>query len=97
VIRFTPPEQFELIVVDNASGEEAQRVLDHHERHSDVAVIRNRSNPGFTFASNQGISQAQKGRDIILLNNDALVTEGWLDAFQEPLEIVENIGLVVPR
>src|SRR5690606_5726635 len=35
--------------------------------------------------------------DIVLLNNDAVVTRSWLEAMQEPLSLSTDIGLVVPR
>jgi GT2 family glycosyltransferase len=43
------------------------------------------------------MAQAEAGRDVVLLNNDAVVTAGWLEALQEPLGLVERVGLVVPR
>src|SRR5205807_9954312 len=43
-----------------------------------VEVIHNRSNVGFPAGCNQGIAQA-RGAFVVLLNNDTVVTPGWLD------------------
>ena len=43
-----------------------------------VTVIANASNRGFPAAINQGL-QVARGEYLVLLNNDAVVTDGWLD------------------
>ena len=43
-----------------------------------VTVITNPRNIGFPAAVNQGL-QVASGEYLVLLNNDAVVTEGWLE------------------
>ena len=43
-----------------------------------VTVISNAVNRGFPAAVNQGLRVA-RGEYLVLLNNDAVVTDGWLD------------------
>ena len=43
-----------------------------------VTIIANTENLGFPRAINQGL-QAASGESFDLLNNDAVVTDGWLD------------------
>lgn len=93
---FTPPGH-QLIVVDNASGADVRAYLAELSRQPNVTVIQNEHNYGFTYAVNQGIECADAQADVILLNNDALVTPGWLQAMQQVLDDCPDAGLVLPR
>src|SRR5947208_1554042 len=70
---------WELILVDNGSSDGtasyAQGVQDAAPVR--VEVIANPENRGFPAACNQGL-KAARGEYLILLNNDAVVTDGWL-------------------
>ncbi len=70
---------FELILVDDASDEETARYLDAIDG---VRVIHNDEQLGFAASVNRGIIASRGGR-IVLLNNDTLVTPGWLDRLVE--------------
>ncbi len=93
--RFTEPD-LELIIVDNASSPAVHKVLDVLEGEG-ATVIRNAQNAGFTYAVNQGIARSTPGNDVVLLNNDAVVTSGWLVALQQVVESTPSAALVVPR
>jgi GT2 family glycosyltransferase len=93
---FTGACEVELIVVDNASGPGVRAYLAGLAREGRARVVLNESNLGFSFAVNQGIGQARPGNDVVLLNNDAFVTRGWLDALQAVLDHHPDAGLVVP-
>ncbi|MFI5454314.1 MAG: glycosyltransferase [Isosphaerales bacterium] len=71
---------WELIVVDNGSTDDTKTylagVLDATA--VPVTVVANARNLGFPAAINQGL-QVARGEYLVLLNNDAVVTEGWLD------------------
>ena len=58
-------------------------------------LIRNEINLGFIKAVNQGIS-ASKARYVCLLNNDTIVTKGWLEAMIEVAESSPQIGIINP-
>ena len=70
--KHTQDISYEVIVVDNASEDGTVNAI--VELFSDVEVIANDDNRGFSAANNQGIS-ASKGRKIALLNPDTLLTE----------------------
>jgi GT2 family glycosyltransferase/tetratricopeptide (TPR) repeat protein len=89
--RYTP-ELHELIFVDNASSD---GTLEYLECLPDVKVIRNAENRGFPAGANQGI-RAATGRQVLLLNNDTVVTPGWLGRQLRTLHSDERIGLVGP-
>ena len=85
----------ELIVVDNASAHETQSYLGELRRlHPSVRVVFNRENRSFAAAVNQGLELAT-GRMLAILNNDTIVTPGWLEGLARHLEN-STIGLVGP-
>ncbi len=72
---------YELILVDNASSDGTARLLrDFQGRPGPqrVEIITNEHNAGFAQGCNQGSERAQ-GRFLVFLNNDTIVTEGWLE------------------
>jgi O-antigen biosynthesis protein len=97
VRRFTDEKCYEIIIIDNASSGLALEVLRKHGKHGNIKIIYNKLNLGFSAAVNQGIEAARLGADIVLLNNDACVTEGWLDAIWLVRERVPEAGIIAPR
>jgi FkbM family methyltransferase len=91
-IRRYTDEAYELIFVDNASTDGTG---DYLRSLSGVKVITNPENRGFPAAANQGI-QAAAGRQVLLLNNDTVVTTGWLQRLLRTLASDPRIGLVGP-
>jgi GT2 family glycosyltransferase/SAM-dependent methyltransferase len=76
--RHTPPELYELIVVDNASTDGTGRFLKQLSQEARLCLISNPANLGFARASNQG-AVAARGQFLLFLNNDTLPTPGWLE------------------
>lgn len=70
---------FEVVIVDNASGQESQDYLDSIE--GEVKVIRNEKNVWWAKAANQGAKAADPGAKYLLfLHHDVVITNpGWLD------------------
>ena len=91
-IRLRTDEPYELIFVDNGSSDGTPDYLRSLEG---VTVIANKDNRGFPAAANQGI-RAATGRQVLLLNNDTLVTTGWLGRMLRVLHSDPSIGLVGP-
>jgi GT2 family glycosyltransferase/tetratricopeptide (TPR) repeat protein/2-polyprenyl-3-methyl-5-hydroxy-6-metoxy-1,4-benzoquinol methylase len=89
--QYTDPT-YELIIVDNASTD---GTLDYLRALGGVRVLANAENRGFPAAANQGL-QAATGTQVLLLNNDTVVTTGWLDRLLRALAAGPRIGLVGP-
>jgi len=91
-IRFRTDVPYELIFVDNGSTD---GTVEYLRSAADVRLIENADNRGFPAAVNQGIL-ASRGRQILLLNNDVVVTTGWLDRMLRALHDDPQVGLVGP-
>jgi GT2 family glycosyltransferase len=89
---FTSPSSYELIVVDNASSDGTIAWL---RNQADIRLISNAENRGFPAGCNQGIAAAG-GDNILLLNNDTVVTPNWLDNLVTCLYSSERVGAVGP-
>jgi GT2 family glycosyltransferase len=73
----------EVIVVDNASTDGSAAMV--RERFPQVRVIENRENRGFGAANNQAM-RVMAGRYALLLNSDAVLTEGAVEKLFSFLE-----------
>jgi GT2 family glycosyltransferase len=86
---------YEVIVVDNASTDGTRAYLQTlAEQHANLKVIFNHDNAGFASANNRGASVAQ-GERLVFLNNDTVVTRGWLVALSRHLRD-SQVGMVGP-
>lgn len=91
-IRKNTNVKYELIFIDNASSDKTVLNLIQDE---EIILIQNKSNIGFPAAANKGI-KAAKGKYILLLNNDTVLTEGWLENMIKVVESDIRIGMVGP-
>ncbi|MCL2873002.1 MAG: glycosyltransferase [Betaproteobacteria bacterium] len=81
---------YEVLVLDDASPEPLQAQLAGVEG---VRFIRPPHNLGFLRNCNAGAKEA-RGEILVFLNNDTLVTDGWLTALVETLDQTPDAGLV---
>lgn len=87
---------YEIIVVDNGSTDGTVEFLRAQAAsHTDLRVIENAENLGFAGGNNQGI-EAARGEYVLLLNNDVVVTPGWLDRMVRVTDDDPKIGIVGP-
>jgi GT2 family glycosyltransferase len=91
-IRIYTEPPYELVLVDNGSSDGTREFLLSLEG---AKVIFNDVNRGFAGGCNQGLSAAG-GENILLLNNDTVVTPFWLNNMLGCLGSRPQIGLVGP-
>ncbi|NHM26784.1 glycosyltransferase family 2 protein [Desulfofundulus sp. TPOSR] len=91
-IRKFTPQPYELVLVDNGSTDGTPAFL---LRVPGARVILNRYNRGFAGGCNQGLVTAG-GDNLLLLNNDTVVTPNWLGNMLACLHSRPDIGLVGP-
>ncbi len=89
-----PPNGIEIIVVDNASQDGSQAMV--QEKYPDVVLIANAENLGFSAANNVGSAEAT-GRQILFLNSDTRVDECALVEPVAYLDANPNVGALTVR
>jgi GT2 family glycosyltransferase len=95
VFRHTPLP-VEVVIVDNGSSEDvAGYAAELRAAGRAVVYLRNERNEGFAFGCNQGIA-ASRGVYLVLLNNDVVVTDGWLTRQLALLGMDPAIAVVGP-
>lgn len=76
-------DNFEIIVVDNASTDDSVKNI--KDLFSDVVIVSNKENIGYSGGCNIGAQQA-KGKYLIFLNNDTEHSDGWIEKLVDFLE-----------
>ena len=87
---------FELIVINDASPEPelAAELISLSERDLFTLVV-NAENRGFVYTVNRGMTMHRQ-RDVVLLNSDTEVFDGWLDRLTAAASRSERTGTVTP-
>ncbi len=86
----------DIIIVDNNSSDEVKKYLKKLDS-KQIKLILNDINYGFTYAVKQGIDLSDKDSDILILNNDAVLTEGAIEHMQTGAYSYKDCGLIVPH
>lgn len=81
---------FEVVVVANGVSNDVLRVLSDHPW---IVRVDSRSNRGFAGGANLG-AQRSRGSRLLFLNDDAMVTDGWLDALMHVLDTRPEVAAV---
>ena len=87
--KYTKENTYEIVVVDNNSTDGTREWL---KEQKDIMLILNDENVGFPKGCNIGIVNSQKENDILLLNNDTVVTPRWLDNLKACVYSDDKIG-----
>jgi GT2 family glycosyltransferase len=91
VIEHSGKVSLEIIVSDNDSGDGSQEMV--REEFPGVILVENGRNLGFAAANNVGMRCAT-GRDVLLLNPDALVLDGAVEKSLGYLRAHPRVGIV---
>jgi len=94
IIRHTDQADIEIIVVDNASTDGSQELVQNS--YPSVKLIRLDSNLGFAKANNIGIRQS-RGKYLFLINSDVKVHNNFIVPMRGIMEKNPDIGLLGPR
>jgi GT2 family glycosyltransferase len=92
-LKNTQADNFEVVVVDNASNDHSLELLGRFEG---IKLVKNSTNLGFAKGNNQGFGLA-RGKYVATVNNDAVVEPSWLNAPLALLEADDTIGIISCR
>jgi GT2 family glycosyltransferase len=84
----------EIIIVDNASTDAYPQRLAHVSPM--IRIIRNEENLGFGIANNKAIL-VSRGRYVLILNDDAILSEDSLSLMLEALDSSPRVAAVGPK
>lgn len=86
-----------IIINDNSPNQSIQKYLTDIEKSKvdNVVIINCYKNSGFSNSVNLGMLVAGS-RDVILLNSDTVVQDGWIDRMVAAAISMEDIGTVTP-
>jgi GT2 family glycosyltransferase/glycosyltransferase involved in cell wall biosynthesis len=96
IISNTEYPNYELIIVDNASSDGTlEYISEFMSGKNNVSLLANKENLGFAAGNNLG-AKLSSGEYLVFLNNDTIVTPGWL--YRLYLHLIKNpsAGMVGP-
>lgn len=80
---------YEIIIADDASSDETKNIQEYIKN---IVVIRQEKNLEFLHNCNTAAEHA-RGKYILFLNNDTIVTPGWLSSLIDLMENDPTIGM----
>jgi GT2 family glycosyltransferase/glycosyltransferase involved in cell wall biosynthesis len=89
IVHFTDGQAYEVIVSDDSSTDRTPEMI---KRIEGVVCSRNDRNLGFIGSCNRAARLA-RGKFLVFLNNDTIVTPGWLEALLQTFRDIPEAGL----
>lgn len=83
----------EIILIDNASGDDCQKITD---KYSDVVFLRSEKNLGMGGGNNLGLKKA-RGECVMILNPDTLVKPDAIKKLYDLITRDDSAGIAAPK
>jgi GT2 family glycosyltransferase len=96
LVRTVDPRVRKVLIDDASTDPRVAGLFEHLARRSgeNWLLLRNSENLGFVRTANRGMVLSD--RDVVLLNSDTRVTEGWLEGLVRCAQSDPNIGTATP-
>lgn len=96
VIENTKFNKNKLIIINDKSTDErvVPKLNEYEKKYDFIELLENKENLGFVGTVNKGMKYSKN--DVLLLNSDTEVVEGWLDRIVECAYSEKMIGTVTP-
>jgi len=96
LLEHTPGSDVSFVLADDASTDERIPGLLDRYRKADarVTVVSRETNLGFVGNTNRAMATA--AGDVVLLNSDAVVPDGWLERLRDLAATSDRIGSITP-
>ncbi|MGN0277310.1 MAG: glycosyltransferase [Hominisplanchenecus sp.] len=95
VKKYTDLTKHRVILINDCSPDERIAPYLDGLAQENIVVLHNEKNLGFSANINKGMAQSAN-RDVLLLNSDTIVTEGWLEKIRACAYRDPAIGTVTP-
>jgi N-acetylglucosaminyl-diphospho-decaprenol L-rhamnosyltransferase len=94
IVEYGAGYELEIIVIDNGSTDGTQAMI--QKEFPDVQLVQNLENVGFARGNNQGVALS-RGHYLLLLNSDAMLKAGSLDALVTLTKTQPRLGMAGAR
>lgn len=94
VVKYSPSDFVDIYVVDNASTDDSINIVSND--FPEVKLISFQKNYGFAEGYNRAISQI-KSEYVVLLNSDVEVSEGWISAIIDYMDLHQDVAACQPK
>lgn len=96
VLKYLDDTQNLVLINDKSPEEKITKYLRKiKEENTNITLIEHKKNLGFVQTANEGMSVSHEN-DVILLNNDTIVTTSWVKKLRERACVRDNVATVTP-